>query len=240
MTEPASDALAHWNYPPDLWRDFVDYESRVYRKSVRSALHFIYGTIIGAVVLIVLLSVIPFLVTRKWNSSIWGPAFGISFIAFIFLVVGLIVWLMRRAVMASLRSKTGEAIIGLNEIAINGIGFKWDFGESGWRYLGGGRKTVNVDSLKRIELLELRFVACIPTFRSSPTWDFGEKRVPIEPGKEREADRVLKLLGDELASADDKWKLENASLGHDFAAQICRKCSAPIHEVVMRPWKCTS
>jgi len=189
----SSEILAHWHYEPELWRDFVEYESRVYRKSVRSALHFIYGTIIGAVVLITLFSVVPYLVTKRWSSDIWGPAFGIGFIAAIFLLVGGIVWLMRREKMARFRAKTGEAVITLNEINVNGVSFRWDYGEVGWRFLSAERKSVDVTPLKRIEILELKFLNRIPA-SPGPIEDIGEWRIPVQRGKERDADNVIERL----------------------------------------------
>jgi hypothetical protein len=195
----SSEILAHWRYEPDLWRDFAEYESRVYRKSVRSALHFIYGTVTGAAVLIALVALVPLFVTGKWNSSIWGPAFGIGVVAAIFLAIGVVVWWMRREKMARFRAETGEAVITLHDIDVNGAGFSWGYGDTGWRLIGAGRKSIDATPLKRIQVLELKFITRIPA-HPAPIEDLAEWRVPIQSGKEPEADRVIEHLMAKLAA----------------------------------------
>lgn len=85
--------LAQWDYPPELWRDFVEFESRVYRKSVRSAVHFIYGTILAAAFFMALIVVSAYPVTGKWNSGVIGPLLGIAVIAAAMILMGVAVWL---------------------------------------------------------------------------------------------------------------------------------------------------
>ncbi len=200
--QPASsEVLAHWHYPPELWRDFVQYESGIYRKSIRSARYFIIGTIIVTIILIILFSVVPFLVTGKFDSNIWGPAFGIGFIAAICLVIGFVVLRMRKEKIARLAAKAGEVVIALNEININGLSFNWNYGESsGWQFLAAGRKTVAVDPLKKMEILELKFVTFIPS-KNTPQRDEAQWRVPVQMGHEAEADRIVARLHSELSAA---------------------------------------
>jgi hypothetical protein len=188
------EVLAHWHYEPELWRDFVQYESGIYRKSVRSARYFIIGTIIGTVALITLFSVIPLLVTKKFDSSIWGPTFGIIVIAAICLAIGTILLLIRREKITKLKAKNGEVRLTLNELNINDIVFSWNYGESsGWRFIDAERKTVSVAPLKSIQVLELKFVTFIPS-KNTPQRETGEWRVPVQTGKESEADRVIERL----------------------------------------------
>ncbi len=200
QSSASPEILARWRYEPELWRDFVRYESGIYRKSVKSAKLFIIGTIICAVVLITLFSVIPFLVTRKFDSSIWGPAFGIGFIAAICLVVGFIILRMRKEKIERLGTNTGEALITIDGLNINGVNFNWNYGESsGWQFLGAERKSVSVDPLKKIEILELKFITFIPS-KNTPQRDEAEWRVPVQIGHEAEADRVIARLRSELSA----------------------------------------
>jgi hypothetical protein len=37
-----SEVLADWQYEPNLWRDFIEYESGIYSGSVRAAKHFFF------------------------------------------------------------------------------------------------------------------------------------------------------------------------------------------------------
>lgn len=197
--QPASsEVLAHWHYPPELWRDFVQYESGVYRKSIRSARHFVIGTIVVSLILIILFSVIPFLVTGKFDSNIWGPAFGISIIAEVCLLAGVLVLKARKKKFAELAAKPGEVIIKLDQIKINDLSFEWSYGETGWQFLDAERKTVAVDPLKKMEILELKFVIFVPS-KNTPQRDEAEWRVPIEMGHETEADRIITRLRSEVA-----------------------------------------
>jgi hypothetical protein len=193
------EILAHWQYQPELWRDFVEYESGRYKKSVRSAKYLIAGTIISAIVLISLLSVIPLIVTKKFDSSIWGPALGITLIAGIFLAAGFIMLAMRREKIARLNTKTGEAVIALNRISLNGVDFDWGYGGSGWQLVAAERKMVAVNPLKKIEVLELRFITVIPG-KNTTHREEGDWRIPVQMGRESEADRIIERLRAELSS----------------------------------------
>jgi hypothetical protein len=198
------EVLAHWHYEPELWRDFVQYESGLYRKSVRSARYFIIGTGIGTVALITLFSLIPLLVTKKFDSGIWGPAFGIIVIAAICLAIASIFLLIRREKITKLKAKTGEVRLTLNELNINDIVFSWNYGEaSGWQFLDAERKPVSVTPLKSIQILELKFVTFIPS-KNTPQREEGEWRVPVQSGKESEADRVVERLRAELPVSERK------------------------------------
>lgn len=234
-----STILAQWNYPPKLWRDFVEFESRVYRKSVRSAEHFIYGTILAAAFLMALIVVSAYLVTGKWNSGVIGPLFGIAVIASAMILIGVAVWYSRRAKIARFEKGPGKATIALNELNLGGVSFIWNYDSSNWRFLSGERKSVNVDQLQKIVIIELRFAACFPA-RHSPIWDFCEWRLPVESGKEAEADAILDRMRAELSVAEDAWKKGTGSLGHQFTEGVCAACDSPIHQVIMHPWSCSA
>src|SRR6185437_3108781 len=107
MPDPTSSAevLAHWRYSPEFWQDFVEYESNVYSRSVRSARHFMIATAIVAILLIVPLVSIPLYLGYPLNSNILGPAFGIAVLAVIFLIVGFIMSSFRRQKITKLEAK---------------------------------------------------------------------------------------------------------------------------------------
>ena len=108
-----SNILAHWKYEPDLWRDFLEYESRIYKGSVRAAKHLFFGLIIFTIVVIFLILFIPFLITGEWNSRYLEPAGGIGVVAGLFILLAGALWLYRRERMRPLTAKTGEVIISL-------------------------------------------------------------------------------------------------------------------------------
>src|SRR5436190_1637456 len=64
------EVLANWKYEPDLWRDFLEYESGIYKGSVRAAKHLFLGVLIFTVVVIFLIVFITLLITDKWNLEI--------------------------------------------------------------------------------------------------------------------------------------------------------------------------
>ena len=197
MQQPSasSEVLAHWHYPPELWLDFVQYESSVRGKSVKSAKYFIAGTVLLTIVLVILFSVVPYLVTGKFGSDVWGPGFGILIVAEIPILIGVLMLKMRQRKLARFNTPTGEAIISINDLKINDIEFNWHYDKSGygWRFLDAERKTVQVTPLKSIQVLELKFETFIPS-KNTPQREVGEWRVPVQMGTESEADRVIERL----------------------------------------------
>jgi hypothetical protein len=81
QTEKSSDVLAHWIYEPDLWRDFSEYESKVYKGSVRAAKHLFFGLIIFTVFVFLFFLFVRLLIRGEWDWKNLLPALGIGAVA---------------------------------------------------------------------------------------------------------------------------------------------------------------
>lgn len=77
----SSEALAHWRYAPDEWRDFVSYEAEQYEKRLKSARYFIIIVILIAVPVVTLLLWVPLWLGNRWGGDVWGPAFAVTVVA---------------------------------------------------------------------------------------------------------------------------------------------------------------
>lgn len=229
QTAKSSDVLAHWKYEPDLWRNFLRFESTIYKGSVRAAKHLFFGLIIFTIVVIFLFLFVSLLVTGRWNPKYLEPAFGISIVAGIFILFAGILWLYRRERMRRISEKTGKVIISLNGVSMNGIDFKWDFVKPGLSFEKVERKSVSVAHQKTFEVLEF-YTANYTTIDWRRLQEKFECRIPIPFGKESEAEKIMSRLRSRLISAEQEWLRENFTLGHDFSMNVCRKCGETIGE----------
>jgi hypothetical protein len=237
-TKISSEILAHWYYEDDLWRDFLEYDSTIYKGSVRAAKHFFFGFLILTVVVVFLIVSITLLVTKEWNFDLLGPAIAFGFLGWIFIITGGIFWLYRRDRMNRLQSRTGEVIISLEGIDANGVEFNWGFGAFDARFDKVERKTVSAVSGKSFEILE--FFTVHHTTNSDGRWrENFEMRLPIPFGKEAEAERVVSRLRAQLLEMNQEWINANFALGHSFSQGICRMCGETVAEAAaFRNYKC--
>jgi NOL1/NOP2/fmu family ribosome biogenesis protein len=196
MSQPqSSEILARWRCEPQLWQDFVEYDSSVYTKSIRSAKIFIIATVVGTILLTAALGTIPYLVTGKFGPDSFWPALFIFVFGLFCIAVGVVVIKMRHQKLAALKSSNGEVFISSNGLGMGNVVFNWHFENDayGWSFVDGARITVSPQPGMKFEVLELKFEAYIPgknvPHRESATW-----RVPVPPGKEFEADAVLERL----------------------------------------------
>ena len=67
------EVLATWNYQPDLWRDFLQYESGIYKGSVRKAKHLFFGSLILTFVFF-LIVFLTLLFPNNWVSDFFELA----------------------------------------------------------------------------------------------------------------------------------------------------------------------
>jgi hypothetical protein len=227
--EKSSDVLAHWKFEPDLWRDFLEYESKIYKGSVRAAKHLFFGWIIFTIVVIFLISFIPFLVMGKWDSKYLQPVGGIGAVAGIFILLAGALWLYRRERMKRKAAQTGEAVISLNGVSTNGVDFNWDYLKPLVCFEKVERKRISVTPQKSFEILEF-FTVNYPKINRQRLRETFECRIPIPFGKEREAEIIMTRLRSHLLSAEQVWLGENFALGHDFSMGVCRKCGETIME----------
>ncbi len=70
--------LAHWHYEDDLWRDFLEYETTIYKGSVRAAKHLFFGILIFTVVVMFLIVSITLLFAKEWNFEMLSPAIAVG------------------------------------------------------------------------------------------------------------------------------------------------------------------
>ena len=233
----STEVLASWNYESELWRDFLKYESRIYKGSVRAAKHGFLVTLSLTLGIPFLIVIIPW-VTNKWDSSTLSPALAFAFLGGIFVVLTGFFWLWRRDRFNRLQRRTGEVVISLNGVSTNGVEFNWNFGDFGARFNKVERKSVSLDLGKRLEILEFQLVNYVKISKGSPTRDDFEMRVPIPFGKEAEAERVISHLSTHLSSANQEWIKANVALGHIFSDDVCRNCDDDIAKLVKFNYKC--
>ena len=230
------EVLAIWNYQPDLWRDFLKYESGIYKGSVRKAKHLFFGVLILTLAVVFLGSLIPFLVTDDWNIEMLSPALGFGAVGWIFIVLTGILWLYRRSRFNRLQARTGEVVISLKGIKANEVDFNWDFLAFGIRFDKIKRKTVSIGVEKTFEILEFHTVNYANVRHHK--WEYFGMRVPIPFGKETEAERVISRLRTHLAMTNQEWINANVALGHSFSEDVCRNCRNSVTQVICSNYKC--
>jgi len=248
-TAASSEVLAHWHYTPDEWRDFVHDEAKQFEKVFKSLRYGIIGIIVIAVPLVIALLLIPlWLMGSKWGPDVYGPVFGVTFFAGFFLAVLGIVWYLQRHKLSRLRARAGEVYIMLNGVNTNGVWFGWGFSELGWRLRDVRRKTISTGPAKSMEVLEFKCAAHDShalNRRAARAW-----RIPIPAGKGAAADRIIERLFAAMKSSAKDGRaqrskpssahrdLDNGTLGHDFAGDVCRKCGNTVEAVLNFKWKC--
>jgi hypothetical protein len=81
-----SEVLANWQFEPELWRDFIEYESGIYGGSVRAAKHFFFVSPTIMLLLFFVTLKISTFVSDEWNSTmlILEICFGCGVFLFIF------------------------------------------------------------------------------------------------------------------------------------------------------------
>ncbi len=238
MSENQPEILANWKYEPDLWRDFLEHESGIYKGSVRAAKHFFFGVLIFTIIVVFLIVSITLLITKKWNFEMLSPAITVGVLGWVFIVIGGIFWLWRRDRFNRLQERAGEVVISLDGINANGVGFNWGFGEFGVRFEKVERKTISAVSGKTFEILEFFTVNHTTSFDGRTRENF-ETRIPIPFGKESEAERVISRLRAHLLAADQEWINANFALGHSFSQGICRLCGETVTEAAaFRNYNC--
>lgn len=230
------EVLAIWNYQPDLWRDFIKYESGIYKGSVRKAKHLFFAALIVTFGTPIQTAIVTFLVMDNWNYKVLNPALGFAFVGWIFVVLTGILWLYRRNRFNRLQARTGEVVISLNGINANGVDFNWDFLAFGVRFNKVERKDVSIELGKKIGILEFHTVnyANVRHYK----WEYFEMRVPIPFGKESEAERVISRLRTHLAKTNQEWINANVALGHSFSEDVCRNCGNSVTQVICSNYKC--
>ena len=233
-----SNILAHWQYEPDLWRDFLEYESTVYKGSVRATKHLFLVVLILTIVIVFLTLFITLILTDRWDLDMLGPSVAFAFLGGFFLMLTGAFWLYRLERWKQLNERTGEVVISLNGVKTNGMNFDWDFREYGLRFKKIERKTISVSPGKNCEILEFYTLNYFST-SDGRTREYFELRVPIPFGKEAEAETIISRLNARLLSAEQEWIQANSALGHDFSLGVCRKCGDTIAEAAcFRKLKC--
>ncbi len=231
MPQPQTspEVLAQWNYEPDLWRDFLEYESTIYKGSVRLAKHLFFGVLVLTIVIVIPLVIIPTLIFDQWTIDALGPAIALAFAGGIFLVLTAAFWIYRRERWRRLNERTGEVVISLDGVKTNGISFNWSLGEFGLSFNKVERKTVSVSPGKSFEILEF-YIVNHTTSGEGRTRENFECRVPIPFGKVAEAENIMARLRTSLVSAEQEWIKKHFALGHDFSLSICRRCGDTLTE----------
>lgn len=206
----SSEILAHWQYQPEEWRRFVNYELEPQLKTYRSYRNAFFIIISLAVLLMISLVLIPYMMLKPWESiwrsDVFGPVFGVAFVAGILLFVIGIYFLISRNKIASLKSSSGDVRITLTGVGINGIWLNWNYENFGWQFHNVRRKSVNLDNGGKIEILEFKCSAIHNGDFRNARGKVKTERVPIPSGKEPEAENVIRRLESEKACFGAKYK----------------------------------
>ncbi len=198
QTSISSDTLAHWHFTENEWQDFVNYELKEKIKNYRSLRNGFIGIIAAAAIIMILLILIPFLMLKKyetiWRGDVWGPVIVVAIIAgFLLLIIGIYILILKNKI-TRLKSLSGDVLITLNGVCINGAWFSWKFGKIGWRFYGARRKTITSEKAGKLEILEFKMTAVNRMNESNIRGKIASERVPIPKGKESEADQIIELL----------------------------------------------
>lgn len=249
MLQPPTspEVLAHWRYAPDQWREFVNCEAIQYEKRLKSARVFIIVVSLITVLAVTLLLAVPLGLGFPWREDVYGPPIAVIVIAVLLLTVGGAVWASQRHKLSLLRNSTGDVFITLDGVNTNGVWFGWKREVIGWRLRHIGRKTISVGSARSMEVLEFKCAAYNShslNRRVVKAW-----RIPIPPGKEIEADRIIERLfaginflpeveRNEPAQPFVRHDSEKNILGHVFIGDVCRQCGSSVDAVMNFKWEC--
>ncbi len=234
-----SEVLADWNYSPEEWRDYVEYEKDVRSSEIPDFLkNAVYYVIAAAIVLmfIVLLSgeLAAVFLILLFVPGVLAFAVGIH-------------WLIRTGEVSTMASHAGRVQIFTNGVDTNGLWFDWEFEGNRARFLSATR-TTSYTSTAKLNLLEFKCVVKIRVRGTDQTFD-KKWRVPIPNGKETEADVVIQRLYYARAVSSgsaDEFSAEPLDLsasmnfhGHDFTAStVCLNCGGSIEAVTHFGWEC--
>lgn len=189
-----ADTLVQWQYTPEEWRAFVDFETAEYRKYVRSTR---IGLIVVALIALGLIGVLLFiplvLMGTGLRGDVIGPVFGVAIVAGIILGAIGIYLAASRGRIVRLKNSPGLGVIALTGLSVGGGWFDWGFEKTGWRFSNAKRRTVDGPLGSRFEVLEIRCTA-INQGRSAVRHLPKVERVPIPFGREAEADAVIQGL----------------------------------------------
>lgn len=232
------EPLARWRCEPQLWRDFVEYDSSHYWDSARAAWHLIVVMAILTALLVFLLSVLPYLLSAN-PRGLLELGLAIMVMGSIPILVGIILWAQRSKKLAKLQAASGEISITLHDFRVNDFPVaEWSYGQLGWRFYDAVRESVNLAPGKKLDILRIKFVAYQPGENGGNIRDEQEQRIPIPPQNLAEADAVIRRLCAERDAAESAWLLETGGDGHEFLNRACRKCGTEIERIVMTSRDC--
>jgi hypothetical protein len=152
--------------------------------------------------LFILVLKISSLVSDEWNVTMLILKISFGCCIFFSILAGGNLWHKRHNNWKQLNRRSGEVLITLNGLNINGLDFVWTSEPHGlhfWTSKPYGlflrnieRKSVTLNSGKNFEILVFSMVNNIPI--DGGTLQYIECRVPIPFGKELEADYLIKQI----------------------------------------------
>lgn len=239
QTPDHPQTLARWRCEPQLWRDFVEYDSSDYWGSARAAWHLIVGAAVVTLLLLFLLVVLPYLITGNFGRGTFELIAVIIVAGGIAMLVGIFIWNQRSIKLAKLKAASGEMSITLHDFRVNDFPVaEWKFGQLGWRFYDAVRESVNLAPGKKLDILRIKFVAYQPGENGGTRRDEQEQRIPVPPQNLADADAVIRRLCAERDAAESAWLQETGGYGHEFLNRTCRKCGTEIERIVMTSRDC--
>jgi hypothetical protein len=194
----SSETLAHWIYTQAEWRDFVNYVLNNRTQGYKSLRYWVIGIIVAALLVMSFLVLIPYLMLKPyesiWREDVWGPVFGVLVVTCVILAALVFLRLLSQEKDRRLKlSSSGEVLITLTAVIVNGSSFDWGYEKSGWRFQNVERKTVATVEGKNLEILQFNCSLETIGVKTKTVIDKME-RVPIPTGKETEAENVIERL----------------------------------------------
>lgn len=234
-----SEVLADWNYSPEEWREYVEYEKDVRSSEIPDFFKNAGYYIVAAAIVLMFIILLSGEMAAVFLVLLFLPGV-------LALAVG-IHWLIRKGEASTMASHAGRVQIFTNGVSTNGLWFDWEFEGDRSRFLSATRTTTYMSTAK-VNLLEFKCVVKIRVRGTDQTFD-KKWRVPIPKGKENEADVVIQRLYYTRAlfsGSADKFSAEPLGLsasmdfhGHDFTAStVCLKCGSSIEAVTHFNWEC--
>ncbi|HVF47677.1 MAG TPA: hypothetical protein VNA17_08945 [Pyrinomonadaceae bacterium] len=190
--DPTShDILASWQYTPDEWRRFGEYEGRHYRKVIGQTKTFFIALVIMFIAVLAMVPVFGFLRIVPWDRYMLNAVFVIVLVGVGFMGLIFVIWMIQRSKLASLSSESGKVAITFTGININGIWNTWTYDTTlGQRFYDARTMTINENKPNEMELLEVRTIA--NTLSGKVARDvISSHRVPIPRGKRAEAETIV-------------------------------------------------
>lgn len=192
---PAS--LGEWHCDAGLWSDFKASEAQPYFGSVRAGRDLMLGGAIATIIVLALLSLAAYFGYLATLTCIEVGSVS-AVIGGVLMFSGLIVWLYRRSNEASINTETGEIVIAIDGISVNGRRYEWNFGgdKNVW-LVGCERRTVDGRLGTSFEILVF---LCEGIIRNLGPTGGGtmpvtvERRVPVPLAYIPNADRIVERL----------------------------------------------